>query len=46
VLPARPSGNLATLVDLAVRDHQDRATGESAAQRLDERVRQAARGKA
>jgi len=44
VLPARPSGNLATLVDLAVRDHQDRqAGGESAAQRLDERVQEAAR---
>jgi len=44
VLPARPSGNLATLVDLAVRDHQDRqAGGESAAHRLDERVKEAAR---
>ncbi len=45
VLPARPSGNLATLVDLAVRDHRDRAGGESAAHRLDERVKQAALGK-
>ena len=43
VLPARPSGNLATLVDLAVRDHQDRAGGDSAARRLDERVQEAAR---
>jgi HPr kinase/phosphorylase len=44
VLPARPSGNLATLVDLAVRDHQDRAArGGSAAHRLDERVRAAVR---
>jgi HPr kinase/phosphorylase len=31
VLPARPSGNLATLVDLAVRDHRDREHGGSAA---------------
>jgi len=45
VLPARPSGNLATLVDLAVRDHRDRAGGESAAHRLDERVKRAALGK-
>lgn len=44
VLPARPSGNLATLVDLAVRDHQDRAGGDSAARRLDERVKRAALG--
>jgi HPr kinase/phosphorylase len=44
VLPARPSGNLATLVDLAVRDHRDRARGGgSAARRLDERVQAAAR---
>jgi len=43
VLPARPSGNLATLVDLAVRDHQDRAAGGSSAGRLDARVQEAAR---
>lgn len=43
VLPARPSGNMATLVELAVRDHQDRREGGSSAQRLDERVRRAAR---
>lgn len=44
VLPARPSGNLATLVDLAVRDHQDRAAGgESGAQRLDARIQEAVR---
>ncbi len=42
VLPARPSGNMATLVELAVRDHQDRRSGGSSAQRLDERVREAA----
>jgi HPr kinase/phosphorylase len=43
VLPARPAGNMATLVELAVRDHQDRANGGSAASRLDDRVRRAAR---
>jgi serine kinase of HPr protein (carbohydrate metabolism regulator) len=46
VLPARPSGNMATLVELAVRDHQDRTDGDSAASRLDLRVRRAARGRA
>jgi len=43
VLPARPSGNMATLVELAMREHQDRRGGDSAARRLDERVREAAR---
>ena len=38
VLPARPSGNLATLVDLAVRDHRQREVSESAARRLDARI--------
>jgi HPr kinase/phosphorylase len=45
VLPARPSGNMATLVELAVRDHQDRSDGDSAARRLDLRVRSAARSR-
>lgn len=44
VLPARPSGNMATLVELAVRDHQDRGSGGSAARRLDDRVQRVARG--
>lgn len=44
VLPARPSGNMATLVELAVRDHRDRRDGGSAAHRLDERFRQQADG--
>lgn len=42
VLPARPSGNMATLVELAVRDHQDRSDGDSAARRLDGRVQREA----
>jgi len=45
VLPARPSGNMATLVELAVRDHRRRGEGRNAARRLDHRVREeSARG--
>ena len=38
-LPARPSGSLATLVEVAVRETRSRARGESAAERLDRRIR-------
>lgn len=38
-LPARPAGSLATLVEVAVRDHRARQAGRSAANRLDERLR-------
>jgi HPr kinase/phosphorylase len=38
-LPARPAGSLATLVEVAVRDHRLRGAGESAAERLDARLR-------
>ncbi|MEN8181359.1 MAG: hypothetical protein ABFS46_02360 [Myxococcota bacterium] len=40
ILPARPAGSMATLVEVAARDHLQRQRGESAAQRLDVRVRQ------
>jgi HPr kinase/phosphorylase len=39
VLPVRPAGSLATLVEVAVRDHCLRRAGRSAAGRLDERLR-------
>lgn len=39
LLPVRPSGNMATLVEVAVRDLQRRREGPSAAQRLDARLR-------
>jgi HPr kinase/phosphorylase len=39
VLPARPAGSLATLVEVAVRDHRLRQGGRSAASRLDARLR-------
>jgi HPr kinase/phosphorylase len=39
VLPARPAGSLATLVEVAVRDHLQRRRGRSAASRLDARLR-------
>jgi len=40
LLPVRPSGNMATLIEVAVRDHLNRCTGAgSAASRLDERLR-------
>lgn len=38
LLPVRPAGNMATLVEVAVRDHRLRAAGVVAAERLDERV--------
>lgn len=40
LLPARPAGSLATLVEVAVRDLLQRRAGRSAAQRLDERLRE------
>ena len=39
LLPARPAGSLATLVEVAVRDHVHRRAGASAASRLDDRLR-------
>jgi HPr kinase/phosphorylase len=44
LLPVRPAGNMATLVEVAARDSQLRRTGPSAASRLDERFLGAARG--
>lgn len=38
-LPARPGGSMATIVDVAARDHLQRQSGTSAARRLDERLR-------
>lgn len=38
-LPARPAGSIATLVEVAARDHLLRAKGLSAAGRLDRRIR-------
>jgi HPr kinase/phosphorylase len=38
-LPVRPAGNMATLVEVAVRDEQQRQRGNNAARRLDERLR-------
>jgi HPr kinase/phosphorylase len=39
LLPVRPAGNMATLIEVAVRDHQKRESGVVAASRLDERMR-------
>ncbi len=39
VLPVRPSANMATLVEAAVRDCEQRARGRSGAARLDARMR-------
>jgi HPr kinase/phosphorylase len=39
VLPVRPAGSMATLVELAARDHLQRQAGVNAAQRLDDRLR-------
>ena len=39
VLPARPAGSMATLVEVAVRDHLQRRAGVNAAARLDARLR-------
>jgi HPr kinase/phosphorylase len=38
-LPARPGGSMATVVEVAARDHRCRTRGESAAARLDARLR-------
>jgi HPr kinase/phosphorylase len=38
-LPARPGGSMATIVEVAARDHLSRRRGESAAARLDARLR-------
>ena len=46
LLPVRPAGSMATLVEVAARDNQLRRTGPSAARRLDERFHGAARGTA
>ncbi len=35
MLPARPAGSMATLIEVAVRDHLQRRAGTSAAERLD-----------
>jgi HPr kinase/phosphorylase len=39
VLPVRPSANMATLVEAAVRDHEQRTRGRSGAEKLDARLR-------
>jgi HPr kinase/phosphorylase len=39
-LPARPGGSMATVVEVAAKDHLRRAQGVVAARRLDDRVRQ------
>jgi len=38
-LPARPGGSMATVVELAAREHLQRRSGVNAAQRLDRRLR-------
>ena len=38
-LPARPGAGMATIVEVAARDHRQRASGAGAAQRLDQRLR-------
>jgi len=40
ILPARPGGSMATVVEVAVREHRLRSDGIVAARRLDERLRQ------
>jgi len=40
VLPVRPARNMATLVEVGVRDHLQRAAGSNAARRLDDRMRE------
>ena len=42
LLPVRPAGNMATLIEVAARDHRQREGGVVAARRLDERLRSAA----
>lgn len=39
ILPVRPSGNMATLVEVAVRDHLQRGLRGSAASRFDQRFK-------
>ena len=39
VLPARPGGSMATVVEVAAREHRRRLEGVNAAQRLDTRLR-------
>jgi HPr kinase/phosphorylase len=39
VLPARPGGNMATVVEVAAREHRRRSEGVNAAARLDARLR-------
>jgi len=39
VLPVRPARNVATLIEVAARDHLRRRAGSNAAERLDERLR-------
>jgi HPr kinase/phosphorylase len=43
VLPVRPSANMATLVEAAVRDHEQRGRGLSGAEKLDARLRSEAK---
>lgn len=43
VLPVRPSGSMATLIEVAVRDLERRREGPSAAERLDARLREETR---
>jgi HPr kinase/phosphorylase len=43
LLPVRPAGNMATLIEVAARDHQLRSAGVVAADRLDARVREESR---
>jgi HPr kinase/phosphorylase len=38
-LPARPGGSMATVVEVAAREHRQRLAGVNAARRLDERLR-------
>jgi len=40
LLPARPAGSMATVIEVAARDHLQRRAGVNAARRLDRRVRE------
>ena len=44
-LPARPGGSMATVVEVAVREHRRRSEGAVAARRLDERLRREMNGR-
>jgi len=44
LLPARPAGSMATLLEVAARDHVQRLTGQSAASRIDSELRRRAPG--